>query len=213
MSSGTTPQFTPRHLVLGRAAAAAIAALMITFSSDHSAALGLSVFSGFAIMTGLVWVLGAWLVVPAGQRTTPIALALISGAAGIVAGITVARTPLVFVITVTAWALLTGALELIQGLRARRAELAEARDQIFVGGLTLLLAVVTLAASFLPTWDYLAPEVGQTFTYSSSILMVGIFGGYAAILAVYLGIAGLSPAKTEPALTQDDAAASGKGLS
>ena len=42
---------------------------------------------------------------------------------------------------------------------------------------------------------------------------VGIFGGYAAILAVYLGIAGLSPAKTEPAHTQDDAAASGKGLS
>ena len=44
-----------RHLQLARAFFAALAAVMITFSPDHSAAVGLAVFSGFAIATGLMW--------------------------------------------------------------------------------------------------------------------------------------------------------------
>ena len=44
-----------RHLQLARAAFAAIAAIMVTFSPDHSSAVGLAVFSGFAIATGIVF--------------------------------------------------------------------------------------------------------------------------------------------------------------
>jgi hypothetical protein len=43
-----------RHLQIARAAFAALAAIMVTFSPDHSAPLGMAVFSGFAITTGIV---------------------------------------------------------------------------------------------------------------------------------------------------------------
>ena len=49
--------FDVRHVQLARAAFAALAAIMITFSPDHSALVGMSVFSGFAIATGLVLLL------------------------------------------------------------------------------------------------------------------------------------------------------------
>ena len=42
----------------------------------------------------------------------------------------------------------------------------------------------------------------QTFTLTGIIIGVGIFGAYAAIVAVYLAIAGLSPRKTAPVLTE-----------
>lgn len=211
MSSATTPQFTPRHVALGRAAAAAIAAIMITFSGDHSAALGLSVFSGFAVMTALVWVLAAWLVVPSGQRTTPIALALITGVVGIVAGGS-ERTSALLVWLIVGWALVTGVLELIQGLRTRGADRVIARDQITVGALTILLAGITAFLPLIPDQPYFIEEAGQSYTLTSTIIVVGVFGGYAAILAVYLAIVGFSPAAVTTA-TDDDAIASGKGQS
>jgi hypothetical protein len=42
-----TRTFTARHVQLTRAALAAVAAVMITFSPDHSASVGLAVFAGF----------------------------------------------------------------------------------------------------------------------------------------------------------------------
>ncbi len=71
----TTPSaartFDARHLQLARALFAALAAVMVTFSSDHSAPLGLGVFSGFALATGLVFALAAWLIAPRGERRSP----------------------------------------------------------------------------------------------------------------------------------------------
>ena len=46
--------FEVRHVQLARAAFAAIAAVMVTFSPDHSAAVGLAIFSGFAFLNALV---------------------------------------------------------------------------------------------------------------------------------------------------------------
>lgn len=211
MPSASTPRFTARHMALGRAAAAAIAALMITFSGDHSAPLGLSVFSGFAIMTALVWAIGAWLVVPVGQRTTPFAMAFFSGIVGIVGGAVAYRTPALLFSLVIAWALFTGVLELIQGLRARATDPVTARDQITVAALTLLLAVVTAILPLVPDQSYFNAEVNRQFTMTSTIIAVGLFGAYAAIIAVYIGIAALSPAKSDvTAPVQADATASGK---
>ena len=47
----TARTFEVRHVQLGRALFAAVAAIMITFSADHSAEVGLAVFSGWAIAT------------------------------------------------------------------------------------------------------------------------------------------------------------------
>ena len=59
--------FEVRHLQIARAAFAALAAIMVTFSPDHSAAVGMSVFSGFAIATGLVLLVAGLARLPGGS--------------------------------------------------------------------------------------------------------------------------------------------------
>mgnify|MGYP007130840096 CR=1 FL=1 len=81
------PTFTARHVQFARAGFAALAAVMITFSQDHSAELGLAVFSGFAIAQALVLLLAAWLVATAGSRGHYVLL----GAISLVAGMASAR--------------------------------------------------------------------------------------------------------------------------
>lgn len=190
--------FTPRHVQLLRALFAAAAAVMITFSPDHSAAVGLSVFSGFVLTTSLIMLLAVWLVFPAGQRWSWVVLALLGFVAGMTAGVPAWRTEDLFFVVVIAWALTTGIVELIVGLRARRAGETTARDSITVGAFGILLAVLllTIPAGFVQ--PYAIQGAGE-FELTGIILGVGMFGGYAAIVAVFLGIAGLTPKGVEPA--------------
>jgi hypothetical protein len=185
-----------RHVQLLRALFAAIAALMITFSSDHSAAVGLSVFSGFVFVSALAHVLAAWLVLPAGSRWSSILLAAVGVVAGMASGIPAWRSDDLFFIVVSGWALISGGIELLAGIRARRTGDLLARDAITVGALGILLAVVLLLipAGFLQ--EYTIEKAG-TFLLSGIILGVGMFGGYAAIVAVFLGIAGLTPKRVD----------------
>ena len=188
--------FTMRHVQLLRALFAAIAALMITFSSDHSAAVGLSVFSGFVFVSALAHVLAAWLVLPAGSRWSSILLAAVGVVAGMASGIPAWRSDDLFFIVVSGWALISGGIELLAGIRARRTGDLLARDAITVGALGILLAVVLLLipAGFLQEYTI---ETAGTFLLSGIILGVGMFGGYAAIVAVFLGIAGLTPKRVD----------------
>lgn len=190
--------FTPRHVQLLRALFAAAAAVMITFSPDHSAAVGLSVFSGFVLTSSLVMLLAVWLVFPVGQRWSWVVLALLGFAAGMTAGVPAWRTEDLFFVVVIAWALTTGVVELIVGLRARRAGEGTARDSITVGAFGILLAVLllTIPAGFVQ--PYAIQGAGE-FELTGIILGVGMFGGYAAVVAVFLGIAGLTPKRVEPA--------------
>ncbi|MBN9186860.1 MAG: acyl-CoA synthetase, partial [Microbacterium sp.] len=109
-----------RHLQIARAVLAALAAAMITFSSDHSASYGLSVFSGFTITTGLVLLISAWLVFPSGRRAPAIGLAVLDLIAGMVAGVPLIRTPELFFVVVIAWGVVTGFAEASIGWFARR---------------------------------------------------------------------------------------------
>lgn len=62
-----------------------------------------------------------------------------------------------------------------------------------IGVITVILGVALL---FVPTGyalDYTIEEAAQTFTLTGITIGVGVFGGYAAIVAVYLAIAGFSP--------------------
>jgi len=185
-----------RHVQLLRALFAAVAALMITFSSDHSAPVGLAVFSGFVFTTALVLLLAAWLVLPAGSRWSYILLAALGIIAGGVSGIPTWRSDDLFFIVVSSWAILSGGIELLAGIRARRTRDPLSRDAITVGALGILLGVFLLLipAGFLQ--EYTIEKAG-TFVLSGIILGVGMFGGYAAILAVFLGIAGLTPKQVD----------------
>jgi MFS family permease len=196
-----TRTLTLRHVQLARAAFAAVAALMITFSADHSAVVGLSVFSGFALVTALIHMLAAWQVAPSGWRWPSILLAAVAILTGMAGGVPAWRSTPMFFVVVIAWGALTGLVELIAGLRARRlartgsapAVVADgARDAILVGALGLALAVGLLCVPTTYALRYSIAEAGS-FTLTGITLAVGIFGAYAAIVAVFLGIAGLSP--------------------
>lgn len=183
--------FTVRNVQLLRALFAAVSALMITFSPDHSATVGFSVFGGFTVASGVILLLGAWLVAPAGARWSFVLLGVIDLAAAMASGIPPWRTDGAFFAVVIIWAALSGLVELIAGLRARRIDPA-AKDAITVGALGILLAVVLL---FIPS-DYSLQyfiEGAGARTLSGIILGVGMFGGYTAIVAVFLAIAALSP--------------------
>lgn len=208
-------RFELRHVQLARAAFAAIAAIMVTFSSDHSAVIGLSIFSGFALATGFVLLAAGWLVYTVDTRWPTVAIGSLSVIAGLAAGIAQLRTDTMFFVIVISWALITGLIETIVGARALRAAAAQAktdaartaaRDGMTVGILTLVLGVALLFVPGFPALQYTIADADATFTLTAIIIGVGLFGGYAAIVAVYLAIAGLSPRRTpvDAALTAPD---------
>ncbi|MCE0510712.1 MULTISPECIES: acyl-CoA synthetase [Microbacterium] len=206
--------FTMRHVQLLRALFAAVAALMITFSSDHSAPVGLSVFSGFVFVTALIQLLAAWLVLPAGSRWPYILLGVLGTLAGAVSGIPAWRSDDLFFIVVSTWAILSGGIELLAGIRSRRNADPLSRDAITVGALGVLLGIVLLLIPAGFVQEYTIEKAG-TFVLSGIILGVGMFGGYAAILAVFLGIAGLTPKRVDTVTavseSNDDTAAAEHG--
>ncbi|MGX1702038.1 acyl-CoA synthetase [Microbacterium sp. NPDC055357] len=209
--------FDARHVQLARAAFAAIAAIMVTFSQDHSAGVGLAVFGGFALATGIVHVLAAWLVQPAGRRWPSIILAALTIAAGMVASVGDLRTSTGFFAIVITWAFTTGLVEAIDGFVARRGPRAlkpgdvapwsdgtpaasvsplAARESIVVGiaGVALAVALLLVPAEY--ALPYTVEEANASYTLTGITIAVGLFGVYAAIVAVYLGIAGFSPRRT-----------------
>ena len=184
-----TRSFTARHVQLSRALLAAVAAVMITFSPDHSAAVGLAAFGGFAIVTALIHILAAILVFRSGQRWPSVMMGGFTVVFGMAASVPAWRSDILFFVLVIGWAALTGLVELIAGLRNRGTE--GARDQILIGAVGLLLAVLLLVVPVDLVQHYAVDD--NPFTLTGIILGVGLFGGYAAIVAVFLGIAGLAP--------------------
>ncbi|WP_127473578.1 acyl-CoA synthetase [Microbacterium sulfonylureivorans] len=227
-SASSARTFDVRHVQLARAAFAALAAAMITFSPDHSALVGMSVFSGFAIATGLVLLLAVWLVYPAGRRWPAATLGGVTLVAGMVSGLGPVRTVAGFFAVVIAWAVVSGLLELIAGLRGLRGPRArreiapgvidarpivdpgprsDSRDAVVIGALGVLLGIALAVVPAGYSLPYTIEDAHQTFTLTGITIGVGVFGAYAAIVAVYLGIAGFSPRKDAVAMTEAPASA------
>lgn len=166
-------------------------AAVITFTADHSAPLGLLTLGIFAVIAGAVLTASALRFGAKGVvRTVTFAQGIITVLAGIVSlALPAAGLPF-FVFLLTAFAAITGFLELYLGLRSR-GKSSSSRDWVFVGGLTALLAIAVLLVP---------PEFSQSFTgpddvkrvLTASVIVVGALGAYWAILGVYLVIAGLS---------------------
>jgi hypothetical protein len=198
--------FDVRHLQLARALFAAMAALMITFSADHSAPVGLAVFSGWSIATALVLLLSAWLVFGSGRRALPVVLGVVTGLAGMIGGLPGLRTTTTFFAVVIAWAIVAGIVELAAGILLRRRGDENARDAVLIGALTLVLAAGLLLVNPAYSLDYVIADADRTFTLTGITIGVGLLGGYAAVVAVFLGIAGFSPRRPAPALVGADSA-------
>lgn len=198
VSEAPARTFEVRHVQLGRALFAAVAAIMITFSADHSAEVGLAVFSGWAIATALVLLIGAGLAHARGGRAAPVLVGVLTLVAGMIGGLPGIRSTTLFFAVVIVWALAAGVAELAFGIHGRRRGVPEARDGVLVGAVTIALGIGLLVVNPAYRLDYVIDEAGS-FTLSGIAIGVGIFGGYAAIVAVFLGIAGFSPRAASPA--------------
>lgn len=190
-----------------RAVPAAVVALVITFSSNHAAGYGLLLFAGFVVVDALVLGWAALRRMPSDERSRPttLAQAVVSLVAGVAALATNGIGLAAFITVVVGWAVLTGALELAQGLRARGRS-PFARDWTTIGGLTLLLAVAFLLTP--PDYSQQLGGVEQvTGTLDAAVVLVGLLGAYLAIAAVFHVIAGLSHkwGTTAPAAAPDGA--------
>lgn len=208
MPDASPRTFEVRHLQMARALFAAIAAVMITFSIDHSAGVGVAVFSGFAVATALVTFLAVWLVFRAGERWPSVILGIIMLVAGMVSSLPALRTTDGFFTLLTIWAVIAGAVELTLGLVGRRRDTPAAREAVFVGILTLVLAVALVIIDRSYSLEYYIEEAQRSFELTGITIGVGVFGVYAAIVAVYLGIAAFSP-RPAPAVTADPAHTTG----
>lgn len=176
-------------LLIARAIPAAILTLVITFSQDHSASLGHIGLGAFAVLTGAILVIGARML-RGMPRTLFVVQGTVTAVGGVVALATIGAGLPVLLFLVSALFAATGVLELVTGLRSRRST-PVACDWIVVGGLGMLFAIAVL---FIPV-DYsqaitIPDKVVPNLT--ASTILVGALGAYAALVAVYLVIAGLS---------------------
>lgn len=171
-----------------RALPAAAVALVITFSADHSAYLGLIALGSFAVFSGVIIVAGAVRgAYPRAPFAAQGALLIVGGAVALVfndAGLSL------LLALMSATLGVTGIIELVTGLRSRR-QLLAARDWIFVGGFSTLFAVAVLLVP-VDFVDVITIPGKDVPPLTASIMLVGMLGAYAAMVAVYLVIAGLS---------------------
>jgi uncharacterized membrane protein HdeD (DUF308 family) len=174
-----------------RAVVALAVGFAITFTPAHSAVFGLVAFGLFAVVEGAVVAAGAF-----GDRAERRSRGLfaVQGAVTVVAGVAALVLPdggvryLVWV--VSAWAIVTGALELVSGIRAR-GRVGMARDWIIVGGLTLILAIGVLIVP--PDYTQTLGGIERvTGHLTASVVLVGMFGAWAIVAGVLLGIAAVS---------------------
>ena len=194
-SASTTPASAPDaatawYIPVARAAPAVALAIVVTFSADHSASLGLVTFGVFGLASGAVILVAALLSRTAPQRGVLFAHAAVAILAGL-ASIAVPGAGLPYLVfLVTVFAIVTGFLELYLGLRRRRVE-RSAKDRIFLGGLTIALAIALLLVPPGFVQSFTGPD-GVARQLTASVIVVGLLGAYWAITGVYLVIAGLS---------------------
>ncbi|MFB2557166.1 hypothetical protein [Herbiconiux liangxiaofengii] len=158
---------------VARAVPFIVTALVITFSSNHSAQVGLFAYGVFAIVSGLILAVLSWRTVT--DRATRVVF-LVHGISGVVFGALALGFNdgglgfLLFCATMNS--AIGGFLELYAGLKAGKNPAG--RDWAVVGALTVAFALVLI---FFPT---------------DPVFAVGMLGAYCAVVGLFLVIGGLS---------------------
>jgi uncharacterized membrane protein HdeD (DUF308 family) len=187
---------------LARALPALVLGLVITFSADHSAVFGLTGFGIFAVVTAAV-VLASGLRAARSMRGLVLVQGVVTALAGVAALTVPTRSIGVLVTIVSAWAIVAGALEAVNGIRFRRTRIA-ARDWLVTGVLTVLLGVVALVVPQNYADAYAVDDKGGVVSgvVTADILLVGIIGAWAVIVGVQLAIAAVTLRAPRPASTK-----------
>lgn len=161
------------NVLIARSVPAIIAALVITFSANHAAIIGLAVFVGFALITAPIELLSIPYVGFESVVKTMVGIqAITTAVSAAVAAATITEGLSALVTVMGIWAAVTAATELYAGYRLSDRTIS--RELLIIGAFTALLAIVMLA---IPV---------------NEVYAVGIFGAYAAILGVFQAIAGFS---------------------
>ncbi|QYH34898.1 hypothetical protein [Salinibacterium sp. M195] len=185
------PASTAWYVPLARAIPALALAAVITFSADHSARLGLVTLASFTLVAGAVIMTASVLSPHRGvARNLTITQGGVTLATAIAAFVATSGGQAYFVFLLTAFAAITGFIELYLGLRSRGRD-ALSRDWVFAGALTALLALVVLLVPPGFSQQFTGPD-GIDRELTASVVVVGLLGAYWAILGVYLVIAALS---------------------
>jgi len=180
----------PWYAPLARAIPALVLAAVVTFSADHSAPLGLLTLGLYAAASGAAMTVFAARAASGTVRTVQLVQGVITLIAGVMSLAMVNAGLPFFLFLLSSFAAVTGFLELYLGLRGRGKD-SSARDWIFVGALTALLAIVVLLVppGFVQPFEGTNGFEGQL---TASVIVVGALGAYLAIIGVYLVIAALS---------------------
>ncbi|RQP09713.1 MAG: hypothetical protein EAS51_11025 [Microbacteriaceae bacterium] len=199
----------PDHWVapLARAVPALALGLVITFSPDHSARLGLVGFGVLAVVWAAVLFASA-LRADRAVRGLVVVQGAVTAVAGIAALVIPDRATGTFVLVVSAWAIVAGALEAVNGIRFRGTR-PVARDWIATGVLTALLGLVVLLVPQGYADPYAIEEKGEIVasgTVTAEVLLVGLLGAWAVVVGVQLALAAISLRLARQAATKEVAA-------
>ncbi len=189
---------------LARAVPALALGLVITFSPDHSANLGLAGFGLFGVVTAAV-ILASGLRADRATRGLVLVQGVVTAVAGVAALVVPDRGVGVLVLVVSAWAIITGALETVNGIRFRRTRPA-ARDWLASGVLTMLLGLVFLLVPQGFADPYAVEEKGRVVysgAVTADVLLVGLLGAWAIVIGVLLAIAAVSLRLPRQAVSQE----------
>lgn len=210
---GTVRPAAPWVPTLVRGVVALALGVAITFSPDHSARFGLLAFAVFALATAPAHAVAARRETPGLRSLDAVSagLALVAGAGALVV-LALGAAP--FVATVSAWALLTAALESVAGVLAARRGGA-ARDRLTTAAVALVLAAVLVVVppDYRQPWQVTdrGGEIEATGAVTADVMVVGILGAWAVIHGVLLVIAAISA--KPPRGVSPDAATDGAGAS
>jgi hypothetical protein len=178
------------YVPLARAIPAAALACVVTFAGgNYTPEFGLFVFGGFALIAGVLGVILSLRALAGVNRTIFLIQAIVSVLIGVGALVGWQTGLPLFLVLVSIWAVISGFAELYAGIRVRGRR-AVARDWIFVGGVTVLLAVFTLVIPPGYVQHYTDPTGPRVL--NTSVMVVGGLAVYGAIVAVYLLIAAFS---------------------
>ncbi len=177
-------------LPAARAIPALLIAAVITFSPNHSASFGLTVFAVFALAdAALLFTLVRRTVPDRTLRRLLLVRAALTAAVGVAALAFVGAGPAALLFLISAWAGVVALIELTAAVRtARRVD--GAKDLYITGAASAVLAIVALALPADLNQVVQGTQGGGVLT--SSIIGVGVLGAWAAVTGLFLAIGGLS---------------------
>lgn len=161
------------NILIARSIPTIAAALVITFSRNHAAEVGLVVFVAFGLIVApIIFLESLYVGLEKTVKNSIAVQAIATAVAAAIAAATIGEGLGAFVLVISIWAAISAATELYAGYKCTEKTIS--RELLALGGITALLAIVVAA---IPMND---------------VYVVGIFGAYAAILGVFLVIAGIS---------------------